>query len=117
MAGFTGFITLGKITVPSPGTPVPILVEATTGFQVQTVIGLIIQALSGNSGKIYIGDSTLNKSTLAGCIKVLPAPSSALIPDLSVFPGDTVGPAFNLSTIFIDADNAGEGVIASGIVG
>lgn len=116
MANFTGNIALGKITVPTPGSPVPLQAEAPTGLASQTCHGYIIQALSTNTGKIYIGDSTLNKATLAGVFCVLAIPTNNLFPSFSSSVGNAAGPAFNLATIYIDADNAGEGVVASAVV-
>jgi hypothetical protein len=110
----------GKVLVPVAGTPVrapvPLVVSGPLlDAGLTTVHAFIIQALSTNTGKIYIGLSTLNKATLAGILIVLPVPTANLIPTFSA--SLTAGAnALSLTDLWIDADNSGEGVTISGVV-
>jgi hypothetical protein len=109
----------GKITVPAAGTPVPIPTTAIAGPQgaagFKSVHAFIIQALSTNTGKIYVGLAGLNKSTLVGVLCVLPIPTANLIPTFSVSLTAAAN-ALALDDLLIDADVNGEGVTVSGVV-
>lgn len=112
----------GKITVAAAGTPVavsayiPSTVSGPLGAQGnKTVHAWLIQALSTNVGKVYIGLSTLNKSTLAGVIVTLPVPTTNLLPSFSCSLTEGAN-ALPLDDLYIDADNANDGVTISGVV-
>jgi hypothetical protein len=110
----------GKIAVASAGTPVNVPVPS-FGWAgpaqpvLSTVHAFIIQALSTNAGKIYVGVAGLNKTTLAGVLVVLPVPTVNLIPTFSVSVTEGAN-ALSLSDLWIDADNSGEGVTISGVI-
>jgi hypothetical protein len=111
----------GKVTVTTSGTPVqiptlPAVVTGPLGPQgLTTVHAFIIQALSGNAGKIYIGLSGMSKSSLVGVLVVLPVPTANLIPTFSVSLTEAAN-ALSLTDLWFDADNSGEGVTISGVV-
>ena len=105
---------LGKITVPVAGTPVrcsstQTIVPSGDSFPVHSVL---IQALTANSGKVYIGDRNMVVATLANVIAVLAIPSGGAIPSFSV--ALTLAPnAINLADLFLDVDVNGEGALVS----
>jgi hypothetical protein len=101
---------IGKKTVATAGTRVQLI--ATTPTKAQ---GVCIQALSSNTGKIYIGDSTVVGSTLVGCGYVLGIPAGAVIPGFSTT--IQASNALDVSQFYIDADVNGEGVLVSYIRG
>jgi len=107
--------SLGKITVATAGTPVT-LAQNATNQSPNRCHSFLVQVLSTNLGKIYIGQRGMNKTTLAGVFAVLAVPTANILQSfsatLSYAPND-----FTASGIYIDADNSGEGVIASVIVG
>jgi hypothetical protein len=114
------FFATGKVVVVVAGVPVPVPVPAAVagplGAQgLTTVHAFVIQALAGNTGKIYIGLSTMVKSTLVGVLVVLPVPTANLIPTFSVSLTEAAN-ALSLSDLWIDADTNGEGVTVSGVV-
>ena len=105
------FVSLGKVTVTTAGIPVQ-LAAKTTNCNVA-----YFQALSTNTGKIYIGVTAgLVKATLANVLRVLlPPPATPLTLDSFSPQGITPGP-IDLSTIFVDADNSLEGILVSYLV-
>lgn len=109
----------GKTVVPVAGTPVPLAIPAGVAGPgspgLSTMHALILSALSTNTGKVYIGVLGMNKTTLAGCIVVLPVPTVNLIPAFSISLTHGAN-ALSLSDIFIDADVSGEGVLLGGVV-
>jgi hypothetical protein len=104
-------VPLGKIAVVAAGTPKQI-VSVTTNAN-----GIFIQALSTNAGKIYIGTSALVKATFVGVLRVLEIPGAtpAALDSWNPQSGVSVAP-IDLSTIFLDADVSGEGVLVSYLV-
>lgn len=100
--------SFGKVTVASAGTPV----RATSNESVPTarvgVQSLTVFALAGNAGaNIYVGNSAMNKSTLAGVYAIVPKGSSG---------GATINLApagINANEIFIDADTNGDAALVS----
>ncbi len=76
---------LGKITVPAGGTPVSILASMqAAGLLFKSYHAAHFQALPANVGKVYIGTSTMDRTTLANCIHVLAAPASGSIPSFGM---------------------------------
>ena len=104
------FVSLGKTTVVSAGTPVRVI-NSTTNCNV-----VFFQALSTNTGKVYVGISGMVKATFVNVLRVLvPPPATPLTLDSWSPQGITPGP-IDLSTIFIDADNNTEGMLISYLV-
>ncbi len=114
------FFALGKLTVPTSGTPVQVPAPVLPGQgptlpALSTVHALVIEVLSTNTGKIYVGIAGLNKSTLAGVLMVLPVPTANLLPTFSISLTAAAN-ALSLTDLVVDADNSGEGVLISGII-
>lgn len=107
-------ITLGKVTSTTPGTPVRITKDqAIPGARIPAH-SMMFQALSTNGGKIYIGHSNMNKTTLAGVIAVLPTPTSSILPVFSM--SIAYSPlGFNAADYWIDVDTSGDGVLVSAL--
>jgi hypothetical protein len=114
---------IGRVVVPAAGTPAavyppaaampPIIPDGVTGFA--TVQSVKLQALPSNTGKIYVGFSGLVKATYANCLGTIAAPSD---PIKGPFPSESYSMPFipnglDLSDLYIDADNSGEGVIVA----
>jgi hypothetical protein len=98
-----GMGTLGKQTIVAGGTPQPLAAVSTN------CRAFYIQAVLGNVGQVFIGNSVLVKATLAGCYRVIPAPTAAtgatiLLPSWDVTT-DLAGP-FDLSKFFLDGTTA-----------
>lgn len=112
-------VALGPVTVGAPGTPVgvqTVLPTPPSSIDVNNnVHSCIIEALSGNTGKVYIGLKGMNKSSLAGVLMVLPVPTANSIPTFSM--SITFGAnAIDLADLYIDADIGTNGVLVTALV-
>jgi hypothetical protein len=115
-------LPLGKIVVPTPGTPVSLgsAILATLGVSPSTIRRLNLVCLGANAGKIYVGTIALNKTTLAGCFvgDGLAAGQSLNLYDETRQASAHNSPGYvglhgsimDLYRIFIDADNANDGI-------
>lgn len=103
------------ITVPVPGTPVQVTKNESNPNAAQGCYGVLIQALPTNTGKIYVGASALNKAALTGLFATLGVPTVTFIPSFQA--ALTLSPAgVQLRDIWIDADNANDGVCVTILV-
>jgi hypothetical protein len=104
-------LPFAEVYVPSAGTPVQV---SPATLNCNTVY---FQALPGNSGKIYIGLSNLNKTTLVGCLRVLvPPPATPPYLDYWETGSKVAYAALDLKTIYIDADDSEDGVLISYLI-
>ena len=90
--------TGGLKTVTASGTAEAIVASETR------VLSVVFQAMSGNTNPVYIGDSSVNKTT---------SPQVALEAkeSLSIIASDVSGGAWlDLNEFYVDADTNGEGV-------
>jgi len=100
--------SLGKIAVPTPGTPVPL--SATTLL----VWKYRVQAVIGEMGKIWLGDSTLHASNHTGEIKTFwPTGASGGVADAFEDNAVDEDDVIDVSQLRLDAQNAGEGAIVT----
>ena len=86
---------IGRVTVVSAGTRVQ--VQSTS----KNVAWISFQAESGNSGVIYVGDSTVSSTKY---MAALDAKASVFIPNLGV-PGP-----YNLSDFYVDSSGSSQNV-------
>lgn len=100
--------SLGKISVPTPGTPV----RLTTDVNLR-VARLRFAVVVGETGRVFLGVAGMNKATGAGVIKEFwPTGAGGGIADELVVEspnGDLLRPA----DYWIDANVAGEGLIVA----
>lgn len=102
----------GKVTVPTPGTPVRASAAYTDPAKHVACHGIMFQTLPSNTGKIYIGRANMNKAAFTGLFAMLVAPSASQLPNFSA--AITQAPnALGVEEFYIDADVAGEGVIVT----
>ncbi len=94
--------SLGRIAVPTPGTPVLLSTNVRT-----QVARLVIQTAPSNAGKTYFGMKSLNKTSLAGVSRIL-APS-----DFYEVTTEDGMDGIALAQLAVDADNVGEGLLVS----
>ena len=102
--------SLGKVTVATAGTPVKVTPAITRCHSI------LVEVLPTNTGKIYIGDSTMNKSTLVVVFAILAIPTTNILQSFSATLSYAPD-AFDASKIFLDADVNGEGALVSIIRG
>lgn len=107
----------GKRVVTTAGTPVVLFTTAEVPRAAQNVwtkrvARLRIEALNSNTGLIYIGVSTLNKTTLVGVIATIASPGGNPIVNALEFDQLAFGAnIYELQNLWIDADVSGEGVL------
>jgi len=99
-------IPLGKIASTTPGTPVPLAPCKGT-----LVRGLYLVALNGNTGVVYVGNSSLNKATLVGSLSGDGLTSGQTL-DLTGILAELVGstPWIDLFEIRMDVDTSGDAI-------
>lgn len=110
------------IRVTTPGTPVRLTSAITTdpGGLTNTVDrftchAVLIQAIDNNVGKVYVGLAGLVRATRVGVSGVLAIPTDNSIPSYSI--SLTLAPAgVDLSDLYIDADQANDGVLVTVLV-
>ena len=104
-----------KITVPVPGTPVRVTLNESAPEAARGCYAVLIQVLKSNTGAVYVGTSTMNKTALTGLFAQLAIPTVNQIPSFSV--ALTLSPGgVQLRDLYIDADVASEGVIVTALI-
>lgn len=99
---------MGRVSVATPGTAV-----ALSTLPVQEVSKVFFQVIPGLTGKAYVGKKGLNRTTLAGVIRVLWPNASGGLSDSFFLETDDNTNTLNLSEYYIDMDVAGEGLLVS----
>ena len=103
------------IRVPTPGTPVRVTKDQADPAAAQGCHGVLIQALPGNTGKIYIGGALLNAAAFTGLYALLAIPTVNQLPTFSA--ALTISPGgIQLRDFYIDAEIATDGVIVTALV-
>lgn len=103
---------LGKVTVTTPGTPVPITSILPGDLTPAAVHSVLVQAVPANTGAVYLGAAGLTKATLANCYMVLATPTVNSVPSFSAV-HNLLGQGVQINDMLIDADVAGNGVIVT----
>jgi hypothetical protein len=104
-----------RIRVTVPGTPVRVTVNETNPALAMGCHGVLIQALPTNTGAVYIGTLQMSRSQYTGVFSVLAIPTDNQIPSFSA--ALTLAPAgIRLCDLYIDADQANDGVIVTVLV-
>ncbi|MEP6715561.1 MAG: hypothetical protein ABJC09_08290 [Terriglobia bacterium] len=103
---------IGPVKVTTPGTAVSLVATLIANSlcapgEPVCVNKIDIQALPANTGSVYIGFAGMNRATLANVIAVLRSGQ-----DWSVTNNVGIN-TYSADTMFIDADNPGEGVFGS----
>lgn len=105
---------LGKIN-PTPGTPVAVISLLPASIYPEKVHGVLVQARRANTGYTFVGDATMNPAADTGLHGQLAVPTTNTIPSWSA--ALTASPnAINLTDIYVDAQNPGDGVIVSVLI-
>jgi hypothetical protein len=100
--------TLGRVNVTTPGTAVALSTNPT-----QKVAKIFAQVVPGLTGKGYLGKSNLNRTTLAGVIRILwPNASGGFSDSIQIESSDGEN-SLVLSEYFVDMDVATEGLLVS----
>lgn len=109
----TNLKSRGKITVAVSGTPARLTANETTPSARLSVHGFMVQALPGNTGKIYVMDRSNGViATLVGVVGIIAAPATGSIPVFSVGFSGMPNP-LNLADYYFDVETNTEGVLVS----
>ena len=94
---------LGKVSVPAAGTPVPVTADTTIFAQ-----SIIFSAVAG-SGRIFVGNSTLNKATGVGVMsEINPTPANGIIDRFEIEAED--GNLLRVAGFYVDGTANGDSV-------
>jgi hypothetical protein len=100
--------TLGRVSVPTPGTPVPLTSDTKI-----TASKLFFQVIPGLTGKTYVGVPAMTKATLAGVARVLWPNSTGGFSETFAIEAQDGENSIRLSDYAIDADVAAEGLLVT----
>jgi hypothetical protein len=98
----------GRVNVAVPGTPVPLTTDSTI-----TASKLFVQVIPGLTGKVYLGKTSMNKTTLAGVVRILWPNSGGGFSENFFLESQDGTNSIRLSDYAIDADVATEGLLVS----
>jgi hypothetical protein len=99
---------LGRVNVPTPGTPVPL----TTNTSV-IASKIFFQVIPGLTGKTYVGQPTMVQGTLAGVARVLwPNATGGFSESFYIETQDGEN-SIRLADYAVDAQVAGEGLLVT----
>lgn len=99
---------MGRVSVPTPGTPVPLTTDPTA-----TASKLFFQVIPGLTGKTYAGVPTMTKATLAGVARVLWPNATGGFSENFYIESQDGEDSIRLSEYAVDADVAGEGLLVT----
>jgi hypothetical protein len=100
--------SLGRVNVSVPGTPAPLSTDPA-----QVASKLFFQVIPGLTGKTYIGNPGMNKSTLNGVSRILWPNASGGFSDQFFLEAQDGRDSIRLSEYAIDVDVAGEGLLVT----
>ncbi len=98
----------GSVNVPTPGTPVQVTTDTTV-----TASKIFFQVIPGLTGKMYVGSPTMNKTTLAGCARVLWPNSTGGFSEHFYIETQDGENSIRVADYAVDADVAGEGLLVT----
>ncbi|HVP46241.1 MAG TPA: hypothetical protein VMT32_06650 [Bryobacteraceae bacterium] len=97
---------LGKVTVASAGTPVPLSTDPTL-----RACAILVATIPGLTGNVYLGGGGLDRNSLAGVMIVFNAPSVSGPADSFLLEVRDGHNSLQLSEYFLDASVSGEGAL------
>jgi hypothetical protein len=99
---------MGRVNVPTPGTPVPLSTNET-----DTASKLFFQVIPGLTGKTYAGATTMNKTTLTGVARILWPNATGGFSETFYIESQDGENSIHLANYSVDADVAGEGLLVT----
>jgi len=99
---------MGRVSVPTPGTPVPLSTNP-----IARASKLFFQVIPGLTGKTYAGVPTMTKATFAGVARILwPNAAGGFSENFYIEAQDGEN-SIRLADYAVDADVAGEGLLVT----
>ena len=105
--------SLGKVTT-NAGTLVRLTNNESDPTLRYVAHSFLVEVLSTNTGKIYVGSSTMNRTTLAGVYAILPPPTANIFSSFTATVTQAAG-AFSLAEVWLDVDTNSEGCLVSAV--
>jgi hypothetical protein len=99
---------LGKVTVASAGTPVPLSADTTL-----RACAILVATIPGLTGNVYLGGAGLDQNTLTRVMIRFNAPSVFGPPDIFLVEARSGRNALQVSEYFLDASVSGEGALVT----
>jgi hypothetical protein len=99
---------LGKVTVASAGTPVPLSPDPTLRAS-----AILVATIPGLTGNVYLGGAGLDQNTLAHVMIKFNAPSVFGPPDSFLVEARDGRNALQVSEYFLDASVSSEGALVT----
>ena len=99
---------LGKVTVASAGTPVPLSTDLTL-----RACAILVSTIPGLTGNVYFGGAGLDRNTLAQVMIKFNAPSVSGTADSFLLEARDGHNALQVSEYFLDASVSGEGALVT----
>lgn len=108
-------VPLGKISVPTPGTPVAVISpsQVTALIGSRTCASIIFRPCVTKAGVTYVGVAGMNHSTYSGVAYDFNKPATTGIGDSFALAGDVSNDQVDPCVWYVDAANAGDGVLVS----
>lgn len=98
----------GRVNVATPGTPVPLSTDPAV-----TANKVFFQVIPGLTGKTYVGNPAMAKSTLAGVTRILWPNASGGFSETFYLESQDGTNSIRLKDYAVDADVAGEGLLVT----
>jgi hypothetical protein len=99
---------MGRINVPTPGTPVPLTTDPTV-----TASKVFFQVIPGLTGKTYVGTPSMTKGTLAGTARILWPNTNGGFSESFYIETQDGEDSIRLADYAVDADVVGEGLLVT----
>lgn len=105
-------ISLGKITVATPGSPVRCTANQVDPAKPLLAHSIHIQPICDNTGHLFVGNAAMNRLTYVGVIEIVPIPSTN-IHQKFVRSSDCSINGLNAADLYVDSDVTGSAAVVS----
>ncbi|HLM99550.1 MAG TPA: hypothetical protein VK335_09730 [Bryobacteraceae bacterium] len=99
---------LGKVTVASAGTPVPLSTDLTV-----RACAILVATIPGLTGNVFLGGAGLNQTTLHGVMVQFNAPAAQGPADQFLLASEDATNSLRVADYFLDASVSGEGALVT----
>lgn len=106
---------LGNVIVTTAGTPVPLTANQTTPALHYGAYSFMVEAISTNVGKIYLGASTMVKATGVDVFAVLAIPTANMLASFTATVTAYAPTPFFMENLYLDSDVNGEGALVTAL--
>lgn len=104
---------LGNVIVAAAGTPVPLTNNQVTPSLHYGAYSFMIEALQGNTGRVYLGASTMVRATGVDVYAVLAIPTANMLASFTATVTAYAPTPFFMENLYLDSDVNGEGALVT----